>query len=388
MKLSLEYLLECFEEPYFPRTIQAKTGAQIMVNSIEEILLHFERVGFVDCRISLFGQNEIKQIRPNAIFIDLDDITQLDFVKHRIFNTLGGRPLIIFTGRGYAVIQPILIESMVGLTHSGYDGEFISKTFLSFATRFLTNNKADESNHPGLKNTLIRVPFTINSKSGKDVELFEPWDHKRVSITIMPFKSHFKTIINEQRRIENSFVIKPSNYSWIENILSGPPLYKSNRMLGLVIARYLMNVKRISKQEAIKIINKWDPGYQTSRINYELGYALKTGKLPVGLKQFILKNEDYAKELQKFPDLSKHNPLVKNIPILLVEYREGQSKFIDLDNVTHSQPIEGLDCYVCGDSVVFSKGKLFNGSIVNYCSGCWICVCDVPLNKEVLSCHA
>lgn len=358
-------MLECFEKPYFPRTIQAKTGVQIKVNSIDEILELFKKAEWNDCRISLFGSKEIEEIRPNAIFIDLDDKEELEYVKHRIFNLIRGRPLVIFTGRGLAVVQPIEIESMRHLIHEGFTGETISKEFLMFSKDYLTKSKADQANHPSLKNCFIRVPFTINSKSGLNVELIESWDSKRVSIKNLPFKKHIQEVIdNSRKKSDGPIIIKPESYSWIENVLSDTESNLGERITTFALSRYLINVKKFDVETSTNILQKWFSYPSRRKLSFDeirnrCNKAKKDGKLPVSLET-IEKNDVKTFEiLQEIPDLLKHNKNVDSLTTIIIENYDNEnnkfveSKVITFDQVGYSKTKDlyhiYLQCYDCNN---------------------------------------
>ncbi len=73
-KENLQFILNHFQEPLFPRTIstQLSGGRQIQVYDINQIYDEFEKSKFTDCRINAFAS--IENPVPNFIFIDLDDI--------------------------------------------------------------------------------------------------------------------------------------------------------------------------------------------------------------------------------------------------------------------------------------------------------------------------
>jgi len=283
VKLALELLLEHFEQPYFPRTISTKKlgNAQVVINSIDEIMSYFEESKWLDCRISLFGQNEIEQIRPNAIFIDLDDKSALEIVKIRIHELIGGIPLVISTGLGYAIIQPIQMKSMIGVNMPSLTDYEISQKFLKFAKVHLTNGKADPKNNPSLKSCLIRVPHTINSKNGKMVEFMESWDNQRVSVKNIPFKKYLDDLTKQQSQRYTNTIVNAQNFQWIEQLLL-TSIDDNRNFLLFDVTRYLINIKSLTKRDAVNIILKWldSTKYSRSTITYEVKKALKDNKFP------------------------------------------------------------------------------------------------------------
>ena len=74
----LDFILNHFEEPLFPRTISTyrSEARQFEVFSKEEMIKAFEESDFLDCRVNAYSSyTEYKGINrqaPNFIFIDLD----------------------------------------------------------------------------------------------------------------------------------------------------------------------------------------------------------------------------------------------------------------------------------------------------------------------------
>jgi hypothetical protein len=299
VRLALELLLEHFEEPYFPRTISTKKlgNAQVNVNSIDEALEHFEDAKWLDCRISLFGQNEIMQIRPNAIFIDLDDKDALEIVKIRTRELIGGIPLVISTGLGYAIIQPIKIKSMKGVEMHDLSDYEMSQKFLKFAKDYLTNGRADSKNHPSLKSCLIRVPYTINSKNNGIVEFKESWDGQRVSVKNIPFKKYIDGIV-KQKNTNYTCMINPQKFQWIEQLLK-IKIDDHRNFLLFDVCRYLINIKGFSSEQSTNVIYTWldSSKYTKSKIQYEIKIAIKDGKAPRKLETIHVTNPEVFEHL-------------------------------------------------------------------------------------------
>ena len=283
VRLSLELILKCSEESYFPRTISTEKskGKQIKVTSLDDVITYFEESDWIDCRISLFGDTEINEITPNAIFIDLDDKDALEIVKIRIYELIKGIPLIISTGNGYAIIQPIKMKSMIGWGKENITDYELATKFLKYSKEYLTNGKADPQNNPSLKSCLIRVPHTINSKNGKIVEFVQSWNEDRVVTKNIPFKKYLESI-NKNKSIKNySGKINLEKFQWCEKLLK-IKIYDHRNFVLFDVCRFLINLKKMSKNEATRIILKWlnSSKYPKSKIEREIKQAQKDGKLP------------------------------------------------------------------------------------------------------------
>jgi hypothetical protein len=198
----LDYLLTHFNEPTWPRTISTKTTdkKQILVYSKEEALARFKQANWLDCRISAYPfYTEYKGINrqaPNFIFIDLDKATfkiekarnnALSKTLQNISQKLGfnSKPTILWSGNGYHIYQPV--DALVLEEHSIF-AKFLymkpSRKFIQFAESFLSENKADHAHNitVSLKNCMLRVPGSINSKNGQTVKLLQKWDGCRPKI--------------------------------------------------------------------------------------------------------------------------------------------------------------------------------------------------------------
>ncbi len=117
IEYGLDYLLNHFESK-FPRTVStlATENKQVQVYSKAEALEFFVKSNLIDCRLSAFGLEEINQEKPNLIFVDLDDKTALNETLALFHKEINGIPLVLDTGNGYAVIQPIDIISFTNTT--------------------------------------------------------------------------------------------------------------------------------------------------------------------------------------------------------------------------------------------------------------------------------
>jgi hypothetical protein len=324
LAIQIDSILRLFDSP-FPRTISTfKTeGRQVSVNTIDEILKLFEESRFVDCRINAYP---LLSKKPNFVMADLDLIkfkTELMLIKAldqtvtNIRNDLSEtKPMVLFTGGGYHVYQPIDMpvleeESMF----SRFD--FPSTEFIRYAAQRWTNGKNDPCNKPSVKSCLLRVPGSINSKNLTEVELFQDWNGKRPKANKLLLDFYIKLaakIIAGIKRpataaTTDELYFNPSsrhfarNYdhyghtsrhtlnptahegiAWIDSILSngGRSDYRKT-LVDLVIAPYLVNVKQCAYDEAYnKIIGWLDKCGRKRRLDFnarqKVKYALSRSK--------------------------------------------------------------------------------------------------------------
>ena len=293
IEVGLDEILNLFENP-FPRTIStlATDNKQVQVYSKQEALDYFEKSNLVDCRISAFGNNEIEQERPNLIFVDLDDRTALHESLALFHKEINGIPLVIDTGNGYAIIQPINIISLSNVTLNQKRILDVPKKFLLFAERYLTNNKCDMGNHPSLRSCLIRVPYSYNRKcllqdksyEESKVTIHSQWNGERAEIRNLPFMRHLSKLELQSQQVQKKSY-NNGKIIYIERLLQTKIKDGKQRIFAQVLCPYLVNIKKLSLEESEKILLDYF-GNSISRqlINYKLNDVYKKGILPYSLK--------------------------------------------------------------------------------------------------------
>jgi Primase X len=289
-----------FEEPIWPRAIFTKTLArQYVVYSRKEALARFKQSNLLDCRINAYpnytAYNGINRHPPNFIFIDIDRslfTTDKEFwmavnkTGKNIDQTLGGKPTVLWSGNGVHICQPI--EAIV-LEEESKFAQFDqpSQTFLRFAAQFLSNHKADTNNNPAFRSCLLRIPGSYNSKyieQNREVNIIQRWDGLRPRAN--PLYYHFYIYIADKKLKEfNMQKIKAESYRgntipWIEKLLETPIDDYRKNAVNLILAPYLINVRKVSYDVALNIINSWlgkcgELRQLDQDFNYMVRYALK-----------------------------------------------------------------------------------------------------------------
>jgi hypothetical protein len=207
----LDFLLTHFQgqELIWPRTISTRTTEkrQILVSNREEALARFKQANWQDCRISAYpsyvGLRKRKGIdryrhkqAPDFIFIDLDRATfkteaahstalskTLENIKQRLGNN--SNPTILWSGNGYHIYLPV---SAFVFEDQEVFAKFLhmdpSRKFIQFAESTLSDNKADKAHNItiSLRNCMLRIPGSINSKNGQTVRLLSRWNDYRPPI--------------------------------------------------------------------------------------------------------------------------------------------------------------------------------------------------------------
>jgi len=321
----IDFILNHFEEPLFPRTISTyiSEGKQFEVFSKEEMIKAFEQSDFLDCRVNAYpSYTEYKGINrqaPNFVFIDLDSSTFETQRVHKLAltNTLRNikeklaeaYPTVLWSGNGYHIYQPI--EAFVLEEEEVFSSEFDqpSKAFLKFAEQYLSNNKSDPSHNPSVKSCMIRIPGSFNYKcvlKGEDpeVRIIQRWDGHRPKINLLLGTFH-AYLVDQKKEIKGKYRVKNNNLPsrtlipWIEILLETPIEDYRKNALSLILAPYLINVKKLSYDDAFNIIKDWLNRCDSikrldSNFNYRIKYALensiKNGYLPMKFETLKEKN--------------------------------------------------------------------------------------------------
>jgi hypothetical protein len=296
----------------------------------------FQEALWLDCRIAAFG---IGQTIPDLIFIDLDD---KDFCSRRaikmaltktlkrIKKKLNGYPTVYRSGRGYHIIQPIRcpvnldeIKEFAALTDRP------NNEFLQFAEQYLTGNKSDAGHNPAMRSCMLRVPGSLNSRckeAGIDAELkiIQRWDGHRSDYRLLigSFYADLRGRTKKKEQQQQQF-FTPSVGSiiipWIERVLSQTPIEDFRKTtIGLILSRYLINVKKLNYNQAHAIIWEWlDKCQQLRRlepsrsyfdryvVRYQLKEAQRNKRWPMKLETLKEKYHELYKQLYHFPSITK-----------------------------------------------------------------------------------
>lgn len=147
----------------------------------------------------------------------------------------------------------------------------VNTKFLRYAALILSNYKSDKCNYQSQKSTMLRIPFSLNSKcldNGKDVQvkIVRRWNGVRASLNLLLGDFHLylssEQIKGEILKIYNNYNYKFTNrntatYRWIEVLLQTPIADFRKNAITLILAPYLITIKHLPPQEACDNIAKW-----------------------------------------------------------------------------------------------------------------------------------
>lgn len=324
---TIDFILGHFPEPIFPRTISTfkSRGKQFEVFQKEDMVRAYDESKNIDCRINAYpsytSYKGIQRYPPNFIFADLDlSLLELEqSLERALSNTLriirfklNGFPTVIWTGNGYHIYQPM--DSVVLEQYSQFEAfENPSLKFLRFAEHYLTSGKSDPSHNPSFKSCMLRIPGSFNSKysdGSNKVRIIQEWDGYRPPINLL--LGTFHTYLVDQKmkemklkkRIEQRFGLKEGqshSLSWIETLLQTPISDFRKNAIGLILAPYLINIKKMPYDVAFQTLQYWldrcnelrslDPNF-SYKIKYSLNAAMRKQQLPLKLTTLETKNKD------------------------------------------------------------------------------------------------
>jgi hypothetical protein len=332
------FLITHFQDPLFPRTISTKVteGRQILVFSREEALSRFRESNFLDCRINAYPDytefSGINREKPHFIFIDLDESSfktsethdrALSITLKNIEEKLdGGKPTVVWSGNGYHIYQPV--EAIV-LEQEEVFNKFDqpSRRFLKFAEQYLSNYKSDPSHNPSFKSCMIRIPGSHNSKriqdedkSSSEVKVLKRWNGTRPSIKGPLLYDFYLWLANEkiketerQKKIskyQSNTKKKSDGIHWIDKLLQTPIEDYRKNAVSLILAPYLINIRKMSIADALIIIEEWlnkcvslralDSNFNY-RVKYALNTALESGIPPMRFDTLMHKNKPLYEKL-------------------------------------------------------------------------------------------
>ena len=309
----LNFILSNLEEPIiFPRTIMTKKlGYQKIVSSKEEALEHFIESNFIDCRINAFpALKEGVTWMPELLFIDLDlsnfnskktlqvilDKT-IKNIKEKLDNN--AHPTVLWSGNGYHIILPVYCPIELERIEEFREFDSPSERFLRFAKDNLSNNKADKANNPSFRSCLLRIPNSFNAKclakgesfENSKVKIIQEWNRERPSIKylLVEFRRYLINQkikeLNKKREIERRSGYFSNrginNIFWIEKLLDTPISDFRKNATNLILAPYLVYIKKLSYQQSFDILIDWLQKCNSIKNldfnpNYLVKYALTT----------------------------------------------------------------------------------------------------------------
>ena len=333
----IDFILSHFPEPVFPRTISTykSQGKQFIAFGKEGMVEAYTESNFIDCRVNGYPSytefNGVQRYPPNFIFIDLDlSLFESSQVLNKALNRtlltmkkmISGHPSVLWTGNGYHIYQPIdamILENLVEFASF----EYPSQKFIRFAEFYLSCGKSDPLHNPSFKSCMIRIPGSFNSKyvDGKNqVKLVQKWDGIRPSIKSLLVNFHIYLVNEKIKEFDmKKRLVSGSNQVhsilWIETLLMTPINDYRKNAVALILAPYLINIKKMQYDVAYETIKEWvdrcneqrilDSTF-TYKIKNSINTALRKEQLPMKFDTLKSKNRNlYDLLLMKMQEQEK-----------------------------------------------------------------------------------
>ncbi len=303
---SLDFILNHFQEPIFPRKIMTKDlGFQIEVFNKQEALEYSKSSRYEDCRINAYPPfTEYQGIYRTSISflivdIDLKDFGRGDSKKEKLLEkalkkafgkikeTIDGNPTVLWTGNGYHIYLPvdgfILEEYETFYEFTKHLDKDLTSMFIQFAEEYFTDYTADSLHTPTVKSCLLRIPGSLNSKciskeQHPEVKIIQEWDGKRPSVK--PLLRDFRRWLiqkriddieelkkREKKNAKFHMTLSPQNQEhknritkikWIEKGILEDPLPDHRKyIIWRILSPYLLNVKKLPKEESYSVMKDW-----------------------------------------------------------------------------------------------------------------------------------
>ena len=116
----------------------------------------------------------------------------------------------------------------------------------------------------------------------------------------IPSRQETVTVQNMRKnQTESNYASRGSTIPWIEKLLETPIDDYRKNAVSLILAPYLINIKKVSYDDALNIINNWLMECGKSRqldqnfdytVRYALKYSAKNGHKPIKYDTLKLKN--------------------------------------------------------------------------------------------------
>jgi hypothetical protein len=332
VRQGIDFILSHFEgrQQLFPRKMSTafSNNKQFTIYNKEQILNECIKADFIDCRINAYpvlkndNYHSYSNIQaPNLIFIDLDldknlshqeAKTKLEKSKNKSIKIIkekliSSQPTILWTGNGYHIYIVIEARPMELIKELKELSEKPSEEFLRYAELTFSNKKKDYGHNPSFKSSLLRIPYTFNSKNilpsneidreKTEVKIVQKFHNENVkSINNKLLRDYRLWLADkdlEKKRKNNSRIQKNNSiaiangeimkkYSWIERLLQTPLPCFRRYCLYRILAPYLVNIRKLNSEKCYDVLKTWLEKCNTlSKITFNIESEIKTRLIAV-----------------------------------------------------------------------------------------------------------
>jgi hypothetical protein len=258
---------------------------------------------------------------PNIIFIDLDldknlsyqeAKTKLEKLKIKSMKIIIERledcqPTILWTGNGYHIYIVIDSRPLELIKELSELSKKPSEEFLRYAEMTFSLEKKDSGHNPSFKSSLLRIPYTFNSKNisahnksnrekaeVKIIQKFDKDDVKPINIKLLRAYRLWladndledkQRLLNLRRKSVETMSKKEEtekSYLWIEKLLQTPLPCFRRYCLYRILVPYLVNVRKLEDEECFGVLKNWlEKCNDLSQISFNIEPEIKTRLIAV-----------------------------------------------------------------------------------------------------------
>jgi hypothetical protein len=189
----------------------------------------------------------------------------------------------LWTGNGYHIYIVIDTRPLELIKELSELSKKPSEEFLKYAELTFSNKKKDSGHNPSFKSSLLRIPFTFNSKNliinnenireKAEVKIVQKFDKDNVKPINIKLLREFRLWLadndlkNKQKRLKNFryrndlLMSKKEEsrkrYFWIERLLQTPLPCFRRYCLYRILVPYLVNVRKLNDEECFDVLKIW-----------------------------------------------------------------------------------------------------------------------------------
>jgi hypothetical protein len=296
---------------------------QFTVYNKEQILNECIKADFIDCRINAypFLNNPINSSMqaPNLIFIDLDlnkklpsyeAKTNLEKSKNKSIRIIserlnGSQPTILWTGNGYHIYVVLDSRPLELINELNELSQKPSEEFLRYAEMTFSLKKKDSSHNPSFKSSLLRIPYTFNSKNlnindendqiRSEIKIIQEFDKDNIQSINIKLIRDFRLWLadidlkrKKTSRFQNKsceIILKSDKvkkYYWIERLLQTPLPCFRRYCLYHILVPYLINIRKLNSEKCYDVLKTWlEKCNILSKISFNMESEIKTRLIAV-----------------------------------------------------------------------------------------------------------
>ena len=212
------------------------------------------------------------------------------------------------TGNGYHIYIMLDTRPLELIRELGELSQKPSEEFLIYAELTFSNKKKDSGHNPSFKSSLLRIPYTFNSKNlitnnendreKAEVKIVKKFDNDNVKpINIRLLRDYRLWLADDDllrkkkkqdSRLQNrscNIIDKNESakkYFWIERLLQTPVPCFRRYCLYRILVPYLVNIRKLNSEKCYDFLNTWlEKCNMLSKISFNTESEIRTRLIAV-----------------------------------------------------------------------------------------------------------